>query len=88
MQQREPDFNRDLHYSKAIAHIEIDLKALEITELRVLSALASGGNPGAESSVMKISTVDIEQRTHQLAVDVIETVRGLGYRIQPVDDAV
>ena len=71
MQRRDPDFDRDRHYSKTISRIEIDLKALEITELRVLSALAAGGNPGAESSVMKLSTVDIEQRTHQLAVDVI-----------------
>jgi acyl-CoA dehydrogenase len=71
MQQQDPEFNRNLQYSKTIASIEIDLKALEITELRVLSALAAGGNPGAESSCMKISTVDIEQRTHQLAVDVI-----------------
>ena len=71
MQLQDPEFNRDRQYSKSIARIEIDLKALEITELRVLSALAAGGNPGPESSVMKISTVDIEQRTHQLAVDVI-----------------
>jgi acyl-CoA dehydrogenase len=71
MQRQDPEFNRHLQYSKTIACIEIDLKALEITELRVLAALAAGGNPGAESSCMKISTVDIEQRTHQLAVDVI-----------------
>ena len=30
-----------------------------------------GGHPGPESSIMKLSTVDIEQRTHQLAVDII-----------------
>jgi alkylation response protein AidB-like acyl-CoA dehydrogenase len=71
MQQRDPEFNGDLFYSKAIARIEIDIRALEMTELRVLAALAAGGNPGAESSIMKLSTVDIEQRTHQLAVDVI-----------------
>ncbi|MEP5765695.1 MAG: acyl-CoA dehydrogenase family protein [Halieaceae bacterium] len=66
-----PDFNADLGYSKAIAAIEIDLKALEMTELRILSALSEGKMPGAESSILKLSTVDIEQRTHQLAMDVI-----------------
>jgi acyl-CoA dehydrogenase len=71
MQTQDPDFNVDLHYSKQIARIEIDLKALEMTELRILAALAEGKNPGPESSITKLSTVDIEQRTHQLAVDVI-----------------
>jgi acyl-CoA dehydrogenase len=71
MQQQDPDFNSDLFYSKGIARIEIDIRALEMTEFRVLAALAAGGNPGAESSIMKLSTVDIEQRTHQLAMDVI-----------------
>jgi acyl-CoA dehydrogenase len=71
VQAQDPDFNSDLHYSKAIARIEIDLKALEMTELRILSALAEGKMPGAESSILKITTVDIEQRTHQLAMDVI-----------------
>ncbi len=71
MQAQDPQFNADLHYSKAIADIEIDIGALEMTELRVLAALAAGGNPGPESSIIKISTVDIEQRTHQLAMDVL-----------------
>jgi acyl-CoA dehydrogenase len=70
-QEEHPEFNADQRYSRAIARIEIDIKALEITELRILSALAEGKMPGAESSILKLSTVDIEQRTHQLAVDVI-----------------
>ena len=71
MQADDPDFNADLGYSKVIARIEIDLKALEIMELRILSDLAEGKMPGAESSMLKLTTVDIEQRIHQLAVDVI-----------------
>ena len=67
----DPDFNRDLGYSKVIARIEIDLKALEMMELRILSDLARGKMPGAESSMLKLTTVNIEQRIHQLAVDVI-----------------
>ena len=71
IQSRNPEFNDDLHYSKTIARIEIDLKSLEITELRILSALAEGKMPGAESSILKLTTVNIEQRIHQLAMDVI-----------------
>jgi acyl-CoA dehydrogenase len=70
-QEQHPEFNADQRYSREIARIEIDIKALEMTELRILSALAEGKMPGAESSILKLSTVDIEQRTHQLAVDVI-----------------
>jgi acyl-CoA dehydrogenase len=70
-QQQDPDFNADGQYTRAMARIEIDIKALEMIELRILSALAGGGNPGAESSILKLSAVDLEQRIHQLAVDVI-----------------
>ncbi len=77
MQADDPDFNKDGRYDRTIAKLEIDLKGLEITELRVLSEFAQGGNPGALSSVLKITTVNIEQRTHQLAVDV------LGYHALP-----
>ena len=55
MQEQDPDFNADLGYSKTIARIEIDLKALEIMELRILSDLARGKMPGAESSMLKLT---------------------------------
>ncbi len=77
IQKDDPEFNKDRRYDREIAKIEIELKGLEISELRVLSAFAQGGNPGALSSVLKITTVEIEQRTHQLAVDV------LGYNALP-----
>ena len=40
--------------NKKIAEVEIDLMALEFTELRALAAIAGGGHPGAESSILKI----------------------------------
>jgi acyl-CoA dehydrogenase len=67
----DPEFDRDLALRKRAARIEIDIKALEITELRILSQLAAGGAPGAESSALKISSVEVEQRTHELAVDLL-----------------
>jgi len=50
------------------------LKALEIIELRILSSVSGGGNPGPESSIMKLTYTRIEQSISELSVDV------LGYR--------
>ncbi len=55
--------------SKKISLLEIDLSALEITELRLLSALKNGGNPGPESSILKIKGTEIQQRLTQLLVE-------------------
>ena len=60
----EPDFQRRL------AEIEIELMALEYTELRVLAAVATGGSPGAESSILKIKGTEIQQAIQTLMMDV------------------
>ena len=78
-----PDFDEAGDVARRIARIEIDLKALEITELRVLSALGEGGAPGPESSIQKLNTNHLEQAINELSVDV------LGYRgfaMEPVAD--
>ena len=41
-------------FQKRLSDVEIDLMALEFTELRVLASVAAGGSPGAESSLLKI----------------------------------
>jgi acyl-CoA dehydrogenase len=69
--EEEPGFDADQAFARRIARIEIDIRALEITELRILSALAAGGAPGAGSSVLKLCSVEIEQSVHALAVDLI-----------------
>ena len=71
MRGEDPGFDADLHFARRIARIAIDITALEMTELRVLATLAAGGNPGAESSVLKIMTVDIEQQIHELGIDLL-----------------
>ena len=60
----EPDFQRRL------AEIEIELMALEYTELRVLATVATGGSPGAESSILKIKGTEIQQAIQTLMMDV------------------
>ena len=56
---------------RRIARLEIDFTALEITELRILSSVSGGGNPGPESSILKLNTTRLEQEINQLSVDII-----------------
>ena len=53
-----------------VADIEIELMALEYTELRVLASVAAGGSPGAESSLLKIKGTEIQQAVQTLMMDV------------------
>ncbi len=57
-------------FAKRFADVEIDLMALEYTELRVLAAAAEGGMPGPESSLLKLQGTDIQQAIQELRMDV------------------
>lgn len=61
----------DADVSLRLSEIENDIDALEITELRVLSLLQVGHNPGAVSSLLKLRVADIRQAVTRLGVDVI-----------------
>jgi acyl-CoA dehydrogenase len=67
----DPQFDSDGDIARRASRIEIDLKALEITELRILSSVSGGGNPGPESSILKISSTSLEQRINELSVEVL-----------------
>ena len=54
-----------------MSEIEVDIDTLEMTELRVLSALQTGQNPGAVSSLLKLRNSEIRQAVTRLGVDVI-----------------
>ncbi|MFV8783113.1 acyl-CoA dehydrogenase family protein [Microbulbifer sp. SA54] len=77
--RENPGFDRSGNLARRLARIEIDLKALQITELRILSTVSAGGNPGAESSTLKLFYTPIEQAINELAVQV------LGYRAVALD---
>jgi len=57
-------------FARRFTDIEIDLMALEYTELRVLAAAAEGGDPGPESSLLKLQGTDIQQAIQELRMDV------------------
>ena len=57
-------------FKRKVAELEIDLAALEYTELRTLAGMAAGNNPGPESSVLKIKGSEIQQRLTELTLEM------------------
>ncbi len=44
-----------------IAQLEVELRALELTNLRVVMSVKGGGVPGAESSILKVRGTEVRQ---------------------------
>jgi alkylation response protein AidB-like acyl-CoA dehydrogenase len=59
---------QDPLFAARIARIEIDLMALEITNLRVLSGEGAARAPGPEASILKIKGTEIQQAISELLV--------------------
>ncbi len=66
----------DPRYQQRLSDIEIDLKALEYSELRVIAALSSGETPGPESSFLKIKGTEIQQALQELRMETIGAYSG------------
>jgi len=58
-------------FAEKIADLEIQVTALEYTELRALSSMAHGGQPGPEVSGLKIRGSEIQQRIAELAMEAV-----------------
>ncbi len=58
-------------FARKIAELEIELAALEFTELRTLAAEARGEMAGPESSILKIRGTEIQQRITELAEEAV-----------------
>jgi pimeloyl-CoA dehydrogenase large subunit len=56
-----------------LAAVEVELKALEMTQMRVISAIRPGEKPGPNpmSSVLKIKGSELQQATTELLMDVV-----------------
>jgi len=52
---------QDPQFAARLARVEIDLENMKTTNLRVIAAVAGGGAPGAESSMLKIRGTEIRQ---------------------------
>ncbi|MBK6631679.1 MAG: acyl-CoA dehydrogenase family protein [Betaproteobacteria bacterium] len=58
-------------FAARLAEIEIDLMALEITNLRVLSAEAEKRAPGPEASILKIKGTELQQAISELILQAV-----------------
>jgi alkylation response protein AidB-like acyl-CoA dehydrogenase len=67
----------DPAFAARMASVEIDLENMKTTNLRVIAAVAGGGVPGAESSMLKIRGTEIRQEISSL------TRRALGSYARP-----
>ena len=67
----------DPSFQGRIADIEIELMALEFTELRTLAAMSAGGFPGPESSLLKIKGTELQQATQALRMEVAAHYQGV-----------
>lgn len=61
----------DGSFARKISQLEIDLTALEFTELRTLAGEAQGKGPGPESSILKVKGTEIQQRLTELTLEAV-----------------
>ena len=61
----------DSQFSAKIAQVEVELMALEMTNLRVLSKLSAGDSPGVESSLLKIKGTEVQQAITALLMEAV-----------------
>jgi len=62
---------KDPLFAARVAQVDIDLMALEITNLRVLSAEAERRAPGPEASILKIKGTEIQQAITELLTQAV-----------------
>ncbi len=78
--QSEPLASDDADaFRHKVAGMEIEVLALEFTELRILGALAAGQNVGPESSLLKARGTELQQQVSELWVEYS------GYYALPMD---
>lgn len=59
----------DSDFERKIAETEIAISAMEFTELRILSSLATGKNVGPESSLLKCRGTELQQQLTELVLE-------------------
>ncbi len=55
------------HFAARVAQVEIDLRAMATTNLRIISKAAAGSAPGVEASMLKVKGTIIRQEINDLA---------------------
>lgn len=58
-------------FATKLSSAMIEVKAIEVTEHRIMSAMSAGQNPGAASSILKTRGTEMKQALDTLAVEAI-----------------
>ena len=61
----------DARFRERVAEVEIELTALEMTELRLLSEEAAGRKPGPEASILKLKGTQVQQGITELLLEAV-----------------
>ena len=61
----------DARFRERMAEVEIELTALEMTELRLLSEEAAGRKPGPEASILKLKGTQVQQGITELLLEAV-----------------
>ena len=77
--------SEDIRFASKVAELEIDLMALEMTVLRVVSSEGVGKGPGPEASLLKVKGTEVQQRLTELMLEAIGP-RGLPFHLEEFDD--
>ena len=67
----------DTEFTRSVAELEIELTALEYTELRALMNAEHGGAPGVEANMLKIRGTDVQQKISEMLM------KAMGYYVLP-----
>lgn len=67
----------DTEFTRSVAELEIELTALEYTELRALMNAEHGGAPGVEANMLKIRGTDVQQKISEMLM------KAMGYYALP-----
>ena len=62
----------DSSFKEKLADVEVQINAMEATELRILGSLSAGQNVGPESSLLKTRGTEIGQVITELAVEAVD----------------
>jgi alkylation response protein AidB-like acyl-CoA dehydrogenase len=63
--------SEDEAFQAKLSAVEIEIHAMEFTELRILSSLSTGKNVGPESSLLKCRGTEIQQSLTELMVEAV-----------------
>lgn len=66
-------FWEDADFVRRFHDVEVQILAMEYTELRILGALAAGQNVGPESSMLKTRGTELQQAVTELAMEIAGT---------------